>query len=116
MFIFKKRGNIGLNNNLDEALLSSNLIKFTPVFKIGRGGENRYGHTAPFPPKLPLLSVTTFTNKGDIVLDPFLGSGTSAIVSAKNGRTGIGIELNEDYLNLCKKRIEEEDLKWELIG
>jgi len=116
MFIFKKKGTLHKNLNFDEDSLKTNLIRFTPVFKIFKGGENIYGHTAPYPPKIPLLSTKSFTNEGEIVLDPFLGSGTSVIVANKNNRIGIGIELNKEYANLAISKIQEEGLSHDFIS
>lgn len=110
MFIFMKKGELITNKNQNENILKENIVKFTPVFKIFKGGENRYGHTAPYPPILPKYSISCFTNKGDVVLDPFSGSGTSAIVASKMGRKGIGIELNHDYFKLSLEKIKESNL------
>lgn len=116
MFIFKKHGEIILNSSKDTELKCSNLIKFTPVFKIGAGGVNRYGHSAPFPKIVPLLSINWFSNKNDFVLDPFSGSGTTPIVANINNRRGIGIEMNEEYAILSKEKAKEEGLKIDLIN
>jgi adenine-specific DNA-methyltransferase len=54
-----------------------------------------------------------FTNKNDLVLDPFMGSGTTAAVSMNNGRLSLGFEMRKDYCQTIKKRLEamvEEDL------
>ena len=115
MFIFKKRGRLILNKNKEEIKIKNNIIKFTPVFKIGKGGVNRYGHTAPFPKMIPLLSISTFTNKGDLVLDPFSGSGTTPIVASLNNRKGIGIELNKEYALLSINKAKEEKVTADLI-
>jgi DNA modification methylase len=48
------------------------------------------------------------TNVGDVVLDPFLGSGTSLVASRKQKRIGLGIELDERYLDIIEKRITNE--------
>ena len=50
--------------------------------------------------------IKTYTNKGDLVLDPCMGSGTTAAACIKTGRRFIGFEKNEDYFNIAKKRIE----------
>lgn len=111
MFVFKKPGQeLRLNDFLDDRQLVSNVNKFTPVFKIGRGGVNNYGHTAPYPKTLPDLSISTFTKKGDIVFDPFLGSGTTIISAAKMNRIGIGTELNTEYSDLCYEKVSEEGI------
>lgn len=115
MFIFKKKGKLILNNDSTKINIKNNIIKFTPVFKIGKGGENRYGHTAPFPKMIPLLSVNTFTNEKDIVLDPFSGSGTTPIVANLNKRDGVGIELNKEYSLLSLEKAKYENINVELI-
>lgn len=115
MFIFKKKGKLKMNNNFNENILKMNIEKFLPVYKIGIGGENRYGHTAPFPPDIPLFSTLCFTNEKEIVLDPFSGSGTTAITATKNNRIGIGIELNSEYVNLSLLKATEEGIGSDLI-
>ena len=115
IFIFKKPGaKLKLNQNKKQ-LIDSNYQKFIPVYKIGPGGINRYGHTAPFPENVPLLSLQCFTNEGEIVLDPFLGSGTSVIAAAKNKRNGLGIELMDEYVQLSSKRANESGISVEII-
>lgn len=106
MFIFKTPGKLHLNE-LKNIKTNSNIIKFTPVFKIGRGGENRYGHTAPYPLKIPEISLNCFSKKGELIFDPFLGSGTSVIAACNNERKGMGVEMNEEYFSLCENRIKE---------
>ena len=66
----------------------------------------RIGHPAPFPEELPnrLIKLFSFTN--DIVIDPFMGSGTTAIAAIKNSRNFVGYEINEEYINLANNRIE----------
>lgn len=69
-----------------------------------------YNHPAPFLIKDIQKLISMFTKKGMIVLDPFIGSGTT-IVSANNiGRIGYGIDLNEKYIEMCKKRFEEKKI------
>jgi site-specific DNA-methyltransferase (adenine-specific) len=63
-------------------------------------------HFATFPEKLVEPCVKAGTKKGDTVLDPFAGSGTTGLVAGKLGREFIGIELNADYITLAQNRIE----------
>jgi len=65
-------------------------------------------HIAAYPEELVALMVQSFTNPGDAVLDPFLGSGTTLKVCRVMGRCGFGYELNPDYEPLIEKRIAEE--------
>lgn len=93
------------------------IIKFPPVIKIGRGGINKLGHTAPFPEDIPEMAVNFFTYKGELVLDPFAGSFTSCIVANKLNRIGIGCEIRKDLFgksirdNLKKKGHKFEEYK-----
>ena len=58
--------------------------------------------------------VLSSTQEGDVVLDMFNGSGTTGVVSVRNNRKYIGIELEREYFNLTKKRIESETNKLKL--
>lgn len=62
-------------------------------------------HSAAFPESLPEWFIKLFTKEGDVVLDPFAGSGTTCIVANRMNRNTIGIELNEEYYNLIKERL-----------
>ena len=65
------------------------------------------GHRAVFPPELIDPCILAGSRPGDIVLDPFAGSGTTLVTAAKQGRRAIGIELNLDYCNLIVKRLTQ---------
>jgi adenine-specific DNA-methyltransferase len=64
-------------------------------------------HPCQFPQELAGRIVSCFTNEGDTVLDSFMGSGTTGIICKNLNRNFIGIELDENYFNIAKKRIEE---------
>ena len=66
------------------------------------------GHSAAFPTALPDWFIQLFTKQGDVVLDPFMGSGTTAIACLRRDRKFIGIEINPTYLELAKDRILAE--------
>ncbi|MBQ7788507.1 MAG: site-specific DNA-methyltransferase [Clostridia bacterium] len=70
--------------------------------------ERGVSHPARFPEKLAEFFILSGSNEGDIVLDPFSGSGTTAVVAAKNGRRWIGIDANSDYCDLANERMELE--------
>jgi modification methylase len=63
------------------------------------------GHPAPFPEELPHRLIQLYTFRDDTVLDPFAGSGTTAIAALKSGRSHVGYETNPAYVRLAKKRI-----------
>jgi len=67
-------------------------------------------HFAVFPPELPELCIKAGSSEGDIVLDPFFGSGTTGWVAQRLGRKWIGIELNEEYIKIAEKRFQQREL------
>ncbi len=72
--------------------------------------KKRIGHPAPFPLELPRRCIRMFSYKGDVVLDPFVGSGTTLIAAFVEGRKGIGVELDNQYVDLAINRLTSEIL------
>lgn len=64
-------------------------------------------HFATFPPDIPELCIKAGSREGDIILDPFMGSGTTALVAKRLNRHYIGFELNPDYVRLAEQRIAD---------
>jgi site-specific DNA-methyltransferase (adenine-specific) len=64
-------------------------------------------HPAPFPVELPYRLIQLYTFEGEVVLDPFIGSGTTAIAAIKTRRVFVGYEINPDYVALAEERIKE---------
>lgn len=79
--------------------------------------QERTEHPAQYPERLIERIVLAGSNEGDVVLDPFMGSGTSAVVAKKLGRQYVGYELQEEYLKMANRRLkqveecEEEQMK-----
>ncbi|MCP4569139.1 MAG: site-specific DNA-methyltransferase [FCB group bacterium] len=73
----------------------------------GFSPDTKNSHPAPFPQELPHRILTTAV--GQVVLDPFLGSGTTAVACERLGRKWIGIEIEEKYCEIAAKRIEAEN-------
>ena len=63
------------------------------------------GHSAAFPVDLPTWFIKLFTMEGDVVLDPFIGSGTTAVATKQLGRNYVGIDINEGYCQIAEERI-----------
>ena len=72
-----------------------------------QSSTERTGHPAQFPERLAADHILSWSNEGDVVLDPFMGSGTTGVAAKHTGRNFIGIELSEEYFEIAKKRIEE---------
>jgi len=67
--------------------------------------KKKIGHPTPFPIELPKRCIKLFSYKRDIILDPFLGSGTTLIACVMNKRKGIGVEIDEEYCKIAKNRL-----------
>jgi DNA modification methylase len=71
--------------------------------------ERGISHPARFPERLPEFFILAGTNKGDVVLDPFSGSGTTCVSAQRNGRRWIGIDANADYIEMAIARMKAEN-------
>jgi site-specific DNA-methyltransferase (adenine-specific) len=93
-----------------EATLTSDefMENTLDVWEIPAESAQRVGHPAPFPVELPERLIRLFTYKGDVVLDPFLGSGSTVVAAAKCERRGIGYDLDPDYIDIARKRLDAE--------
>jgi len=70
--------------------------------------ESRRRHPAPFPVELPRRLIELYTFKSDVILDPFIGSGTTAVAAIRTGRYFVGYELKDEYVVLAKARVKRE--------
>lgn len=77
------------------------------VWQITEEKRNKLGHPAPFPEQLANDHIISWSNPGDIVFDPFMGSGTTGKMALLNGRNFIGIELDKDYFTIAESRIKQ---------
>jgi len=69
----------------------------------------RVNHPAPFPVELPRRCIEMYTYAGDVVLDPFLGSGTTAVAAKMCGRRYVGLDLSEEYCAIAEERLAQTD-------
>ena len=72
--------------------------------------KSRVGHPAPFPIELPRRCIKLFSYVDDVVLDPFMGSGTTLLAAYQNNRRSIGIEIDADYCKLASERLRQMHL------
>ena len=96
---------------VNDTKIKGNVFRYDTA-KASKRGEYG-GHPAPFPEALANDHILSWSNEGDIVLDPFMGSGTTGFVANKLGRHYIGIELNPEYVEMAERRIglEKSQLK-----
>jgi DNA modification methylase len=77
----------------------------TSVWAIPPASARRVGHPAPFPVELPRRLIELYTFRGDLVLDPFIGSGTTAVAARQAGRRFVGYDVHEAYLEVARTRL-----------
>ena len=77
------------------------------IWEMPPESATRIGHPAPFPVALPKRLIELYTFRGDLVLDPFMGSGTTAVAAIESERHYVGFDTNSEYVELANRRIEE---------
>lgn len=78
------------------------------IWRFQADSAKRVGHPAPFPIELPARLVQLYSYAGDIILDPFMGSGTTAIAARDAGRYFIGYEIDANYVQLAHQRLDNQ--------
>ena len=78
------------------------------IWNINPEKAKKIGHPAPFPVELPKRFINLYSFKDDLVLDPFIGSGTTAVASKLMQRNYVGYEINKDYIEIANKRLRAE--------
>ena len=78
------------------------------IWNINPEKAKKIGHPAPFPIELPKRFINLYSFKEDLVLDPFIGSGTTAVASKLMQRNYVGYEINKDYIEIANKRLRAE--------
>jgi site-specific DNA-methyltransferase (adenine-specific) len=112
-FILMLRRPGGYRQPTDEQREASRLTKeeyqewFRQVWN-GPNGESTRNHPAPFPEELAYRLVRMFSFAGDTVLDPFMGTATTLLASARCGRNALGVEIEPAYVQMSKERIERQ--------
>lgn len=99
--------NIGGENGRTEKHFKINKEKVDSNIWTMAVAQNKTIHPATFPLELALRHIKSWSNEGDIVLDPFMGSGTTGLAAIDLNRDFIGIEINDEYYGLSKERIEK---------
>ncbi len=98
----------GHHRSRKDTISKEQFLEYTKsVWDFPAESARKIGHPAPFPAELPYRLIQLYTFAGDVVLDPFMGSGQTALAALKSGRHFVGYEVNPDYRKLAQKRIGE---------
>ncbi|NND83603.1 MAG: hypothetical protein HKN46_00480 [Acidimicrobiia bacterium] len=106
----KQRAKKGLPSEVSVSV-DDFLDATTDVWEIPSESAKRVGHPAPFPVELPQRLIHLYTYKGDLVLDPYMGSGTTGVAAVRTDRHFVGFDVDEAYLGKAARRIEKEKLR-----
>lgn len=91
------------------------IVKVSRVFRqqgfITDSKDVRY-HPTQKPSELVAQLIEMFSEEGQLIFDPFIGSGTTAIAAIRTGRKYIGCEINEEFCQICEERIKQEETQW----
>ena len=91
-----------------NTITKEEFLEFTKsVWTFPAESAKKVGHPAPFPVELPYRCIQLYTFEGEVILDPFMGSGQTAIAALKAKRFYVGYEINKAYVELAKRRIKE---------
>lgn len=102
-----KRAEMGLPH--ENSISKPEFMESTlDVWEIPPESARRVGHPAPFPVDLPRRLIELYTYVDDIVLDPFMGSGSTAVAAARTDRRYLGYDTDPDYVKLAKQRVADE--------
>ena len=109
ILIFSKAGFSRKNSHKRRATITrEEFLELTKsVWTFPAVSARSIGHPAPFPVPLPYRLIQLYTYEGDLVLDPFMGSGSTAIAALKGNRRYLGYEIEADYVRLAEKRIKQ---------
>lgn len=95
---------------IQEIGMRNNVWSYATGFMKSTADRDAFAHPAIFPESLAKDHIATWSNPGDVVLDPFAGSGTTLKAAKELNRRFVGIEINPEYVEICKRRIAQDVL------
>lgn len=108
ILIFSKGSFSRDGKSRESTIVRDEFLEFTKsVWTFPAVSAQRVGHPAPFPEELPRRLIELYSFSGDVILDPFCGSGTTCLAAIKTGRDYVGYEIDLEYVRLAEQRIGE---------
>ncbi|MEP0822363.1 MAG: site-specific DNA-methyltransferase [Ignavibacterium sp.] len=106
ILVFSK-GGFSRNGGGKDTISREEFLEYTKsVWTFAAQSAKRVGHPAPFPLELPRRLIQLYSFEGDLVLDPFAGSGTTCLAAVQSGRHYVGYEIDHSYVEIARKRLE----------
>lgn len=108
ILIFSKDNYSRFKDNKQDTIEKREFMDFTKsIWTFPAASARKIGHPAPFPEELPRRLIQLYSFEGDIILDPFMGSGQTALAALKTKRNYIGYDIDKEYCKLAEERIKE---------
>ena len=109
ILVFSKIGFRRPKGDRENTIQKEDFLEWTKsVWAFPAVQASKIGHPAPFPLELPHRCIQLYTYKGDVVLDPFAGSGTTCLAAQQDGRIYVGYEINSEYCELANERLSSK--------
>jgi site-specific DNA-methyltransferase (adenine-specific) len=108
ILVFSKTSFARPADGRQDSIRRDEFLKWTrSVWQIPAVSARQVGHPAPFPEELPRRLIELYTYQGEVVLDPFMGSGTTCVAALRSGRHYLGYEIDPEYVRLAEKRLRQ---------
>ncbi|MGC9346080.1 MAG: DNA-methyltransferase, partial [Candidatus Bathyarchaeales archaeon] len=96
------------HNNEKQTMVRDDFLELTKsIWTFNAESARKIGHPAPFPIELPLNCIKLYTFENDVILDPFIGSGSTAVAAINSNRHFVGYDIDPEYIKMADKRIKE---------
>ena len=110
ILVFSKGSYARAANGKKDTISKEDFLTLTKsVWEFPAESAKRMSHPAPFPRELPRRCIELYSFRGDVILDPFCGVGTSCIVAAKGGRRFVGYDISPDYVKIANGRLNDSN-------
>lgn len=113
ILIFSKGVYSRPSGNKESTISKEQFLEWTKsIWTMNAESARKVGHPAPFPEELPNRLIQLYSFKDDVILDPFIGSGTTALAALNSKRRFVGYEISEEYVKLANDRINALKNQW----
>jgi len=108
ILVFSKESFSLPRNGKEATIKKEEFLEWTKsVWTFSAVSARKVGHPAPFPEELPHRLINLYSFKNNVILDPFLGSGTTCLSALKNNRNYVGYDISQEYINLANSKLNE---------
>lgn len=98
----------GVKEDMKSTITKEEFIEYTKsVWRFNAESATKVGHPAPFPVELPARCIKLYTFDGETILDPFIGSGSTAVAAVELNRHYVGYDVDGEYIRMAERRIRE---------